>query len=156
MYLDKHTFTKVIDSTPLVSIDLVVENSKGEILLGLRNNRPAQGFWFVPGGRIRKNETMDNAFKRLCHEELGLDKTRQQAEWLGAFEHFYDDCVFGDTISTHYVVLAYKIIVDAPMQSLPISQHNQYKWLSVDKVLSDSKVHLHSKWYVKSTNLPEN
>ncbi|WP_338062250.1 NUDIX domain-containing protein [Vibrio variabilis] len=70
MYLDKETFTTVIESTPLVSIDLLIENSKGQVLLGLRNNRPAQGFWFVPGGRILKNEKLDDAFMRLCQEEL--------------------------------------------------------------------------------------
>jgi colanic acid biosynthesis protein WcaH len=52
LFLDDTTFKTVIASTPLISIDLVVKNTKGEYLLGYRNNRPAQGFWFVPGGRI--------------------------------------------------------------------------------------------------------
>ena len=57
-FLNKQAFTEVIDRTPLVSIDLVVENEKGEILFGLRKNRPAKDYWFVPGGRILKNETL--------------------------------------------------------------------------------------------------
>ena len=64
-FLSQEVFTTVIDSTPLISIDLVVENEHGELLFGLRNNRPARGFWFVPGGRILKNETLDAAFERL-------------------------------------------------------------------------------------------
>ncbi|TOB15241.1 NUDIX domain-containing protein, partial [Vibrio parahaemolyticus] len=55
--LDEQTFKLVVASTPLVSIDLIIRNSKRQILLGQRTNRPAQGFWFVPGGRICKDET---------------------------------------------------------------------------------------------------
>ena len=61
MFLDKSTFTTVIDSSPLVSIDLVVLDREGNVLLGERLNRPAQGYWFVPGGRITKNESLADA-----------------------------------------------------------------------------------------------
>ena len=56
MLLDKDTFSTVIQNTPLISIDLIVENKKGQILLGKRVNEPALGYWFVPGGRIFKDE----------------------------------------------------------------------------------------------------
>jgi colanic acid biosynthesis protein WcaH len=105
MFLDNNTFATVIDSTPLISIDLVVKNQQGQALLGLRTNRPAQGYWFVPGGRIQKNESMQTAFTRLCQNELGMDFSIDQARFIGPFQHFYDDSVFGKHISTHYVVL---------------------------------------------------
>ncbi|NKF50090.1 GDP-mannose mannosyl hydrolase [Shewanella sp. WXL01] len=149
MFLDKDTFETVIESTPLISIDLVVENSNGAVLLGHRNNRPAKGYWFVPGGRIRKNEKLDDAFLRLCVEELGVEATRQQAHCLGPYEHFYDDYVFGTEVSTHYVVIGYKIIVDIDIESLPEKQHNQYRWFTKNEMKSSSDVHLHSKWYIE-------
>jgi len=71
MYLDTKTFKTVIASTPLIAIDLIVVNERKEILLGKRLNQPAKNYWFVPGGRILKNETLDNAFKRLTLTELG-------------------------------------------------------------------------------------
>ena len=71
MWLTGDTFRTVVASTPLVSIDLVVQDAEGAVLLGQRLNRPAQGFWFVPGGRIMKNETLDAAFRRLTADELG-------------------------------------------------------------------------------------
>ena len=70
MYLDKKIFQTIVQNTPLVSIDLVIKNAQDQVLLGRRNNRPAQGYWFVPGGRIRKNETLAQAFKRLTCVEL--------------------------------------------------------------------------------------
>ncbi|MBF4436458.1 NUDIX domain-containing protein, partial [Vibrio anguillarum] len=68
-----NTFKTIIENTPLVSIDLVVYNQKNEALLGKRNNRPAQGYWFVPGGRILKDESIAVAFRRLTLNELGAE-----------------------------------------------------------------------------------
>jgi colanic acid biosynthesis protein WcaH len=149
MYLPKETFTTVIDSAPLVSIDMLVKNSKDQYLLGFRNNKPAQGYWFVPGGRIHKNESIDKAFLRLSDAELGRQVARADAKFLGPYEHFYDDFVFGDKCSTHYVVLGYELNVDLELKELPKEQHANYKWFEFDEMLASDKVHMHSKWYLK-------
>lgn len=45
MFLDTTTFKTVIQSTPLILIDQIIENkSDGKILLGKRTNLPAQGY----------------------------------------------------------------------------------------------------------------
>lgn len=149
MFLDEDTFKTVIDSTPLVSIDLVVKNSQGQYLLGYRTNRPAQGMWFVPGGRIQKDETMDAAFLRLTINELGKAIARKDAVFIGPFEHFYQDYVFGSECTTHYVVLGYAVNLDIDLANLPNEQHNQYKWFSQDELLNSDEVHIHSKWYLQ-------
>jgi colanic acid biosynthesis protein WcaH len=148
MFLDKQTFSTVIESTPLVSIDLVVLDNNGRALLGQRLNRPAKDFWFVPGGRILKDESMADAFKRLTTEELGSEFSIDQAELLGPFDHFYTDNVFGDEFSTHYVAIAYVLKLEHSLDNLPVDiQHNGYKWFSVDALKEDKQVHLHTKWY---------
>jgi len=43
--LDDYTFKTVIDSTPLVSIDILLKKDN-KILLGKRLNKPAQGYFF--------------------------------------------------------------------------------------------------------------
>ena len=48
--LDFDTLLGVVNHTPLVAVDLVQVRGGQEVLLGLRNNRPAQGFWFVQAG----------------------------------------------------------------------------------------------------------
>lgn len=70
-------------STPLISIDLIVENERGEFLLGKRTNRPAQGFWFVPGERVQKDETLSDAFERLTLAELACSCRWQRASLRG-------------------------------------------------------------------------
>ncbi|MGR5540570.1 GDP-mannose mannosyl hydrolase [Vibrio campbellii] len=148
MFLSKQRFSQVIESTPLVSIDLVIEDESGQILLGERLNRPAQGFWFVPGGRILKNEKLEDAFVRLTQEELGHEFELSQAKLLGPYTHLYDDNVFGSEFSTHYVAIAYKLVVIRSELNLPMDvQHSRYRWYDKNELLTSDKVHIHTKWY---------
>src|SRR4051812_4136657 len=105
-FLDHDIFRCVVQSAPLVSIDLLVRDRRGRYLLGRRKNRPAQGAWFVPGGRVWKDETLDAAFLRLTQAELGRRVARAAAELAGVYEHLYDDNFAGTDFSTHYIVLA--------------------------------------------------
>ncbi len=63
-------FKIIVDNTPLVSIDFIIENSEGNYLLGKRVNEPACGYWFMLGGRIFKNEKIEDAIKRLSKRNL--------------------------------------------------------------------------------------
>jgi len=148
-YLDRQLFSSIVAHTPLISIDLVVMNRSGDVLLGQRTNRPAQGMWFVPGGRILKDEPMADAFKRLTQDELGVEIEIQQGEFMGVYEHFYPDNFSGEGFSTHYVVLGYRLILDLAMEQLPQSQHEHYRWWEPEALLQSDEVHLHSKWYLK-------
>ncbi|NVK57498.1 MAG: GDP-mannose mannosyl hydrolase [Alteromonadaceae bacterium] len=148
MFLTDDVFKSVISSTPLISIDLIVENENQQILVGYRNNRPAKGYWFVPGGRVQKGESLDLAFSRLTEVELGFKQERTDASFMGVYEHFYDDYAYGAEQSTHYVVLGYKLRANVDIFDLPKEQHNQYKWLNKDEILNQNDVHLHTKWYL--------
>lgn len=141
MFLDSEAFRQVVASTPLVSIDLVVRNTKGELLLGKRLNRPAQGYWFVPGGRVLKDESLDAAFQRLAEVELGCQLQRKSARLLGVYEHFYDDSVFGDDPSTHYVALAYCVCTDLDLGQLPTPQHGEYRWFLSRPYVEHRSIH---------------
>jgi len=148
MRLSHHELIEVIKKTPLVSIDLVVKNGLNEILLGLRNNEPARNFWFVPGGRILKNELIPDAFRRIIKEELDTFLSFEDAHFLGVFEHIYRENFANEPgFGTHYVVLAYEIIMSGPLKELPDDQHHQYKWFKVESLLKNDKVHPNTKAY---------
>lgn len=155
MWLPDETFKSVIQHTPLISIDLIVRNEQGEVLLGKRVNAPAKGYWFVPGGRVRKNETLDDAFVRLVSEELGIESglTRADAKFLGVFEHFYDDCVFEAKLSTHYIVLGYSLILNSIFFERKIIdlklQHSKIKWMDVDLIDCNNQVFDYVKNFIK-------
>jgi len=147
MYLTKEQFTAVVASTPLVSIDFVARNAAGQVLLGKRTNKPAQGYWFVPGGRILKDERMADAFRRLSQAEFGQVLHQEQGRFLGVYEHLYGDSSFDDSISTHYVVLGYEVTVDAKLETLPVAQHADFRWFEVDELMSSKSVHENTKAY---------
>jgi colanic acid biosynthesis protein WcaH len=149
-WLDSNTFETIVANTPLVSIDLIIHNASGQVLLGQRLNRPACGYWFVPGGRILKNETLAKAFLRLTQAELGLTLPIDSARFFGLYEHFYQDSVFSVGIDTHYVVNAFELQLPSPLSVLPQDQHSAYKWLTPTELLSDDMVHIHTKWYFDS------
>lgn len=146
-FLNDEVFRQVVAATPLVAIDLIVQDETGRFLLGLRRNRPAAGYWFVPGGRILKNETLSEAFKRLTSEELGFAAVLANAQWFGPFEHFYAESKFGDVPNTHYVVLAYGLGVERAKLDLPTAQHSDYRWMTVDEILADPNVHPYTRAY---------
>lgn len=151
MWLSRKTFQTVVDATPLVSIDLVVRNPAGAVLLGERLNRPAQGYWFVPGGRILKNESLDDAFLRLTFAELGTLFERQNARLLGVYEHFYRDSVFagaGAGPDTHYVVLGYELTLGAQSLIPPREQHGRYRWWKPDEMRASEQVHANTRAYL--------
>ncbi|WP_211455046.1 GDP-mannose mannosyl hydrolase [Collimonas antrihumi] len=147
-FLDAGTFAAVIASTPLIAIDLIVEDEHGAVLLGLRNNPPAQGYWFVPGGRIRKDETRNDAFARLAQEELGLQAVMTQSRCVGIYEHFYDTNFNGTPgATTHYIVLAYCLRIKRESLQLPLEQHSQYIWMQRDQIVQRADVHPYAQAY---------
>lgn len=152
--LTEDTFKTIVASTPLVSIDLLVRDLQGKILLGKRVNRPAQGAWFVPGGRVLKDEPIEQAYMRLLKIELGMDKT--SSCFKGVYQHFYNDNFSEDRFTTHYVVLAYEVIFKGDIASLPVAQHKAYRWFSEVTLLDNDDVHLHTKWYFQKDKQADN
>lgn len=145
--LPPDTFKTIVQNTPLISLDLLIEDKQGKILLGKRVNKPAQNYWFVPGGRIQKNEHISDAFFRITQSELGDSVPITQVQLLGIYEHFYNDAAF-EGISTHYVVLAFKLCISIEnLKNLPLEQHREYAWFSVEDLLLHTQVHQYTKNY---------
>lgn len=147
------TFEHAMAAAPQVSVGLVVTRGRQEVLLGLRNNRSAQGSWFVPGGRIFKNEPIRTALARIAETELGLGAALAGGElvpqWLGAFEHFHADCFSDEAgISSHYVVLGHELNVaaDFPLPK-PDGQHVELRWWPIAEALASPQVHRITKDY---------
>jgi len=144
-------FLDVVRLTPLVAIDLLVRDAHGRVLLGHRRNRPARGTWFVPGGRILKDETLDAAFSRIADAELGIAKlARSSARFEGVFEHHYSDNFAGEPgVSTHYIVLAYALSVASAQPVGRPDQHSEYLWLTPHELLARDDVHENTKAYFR-------
>ncbi len=148
--LEHEELALAVKLTPLVSIDLIIEDKAGRILLGMRENEPAKGFWFVPGGRILKNERIANAFERIIKDELGLEISYDQAEFVGVFEHLYPtNFAKKEGFGTHYVVLAHRVKLISDAEPTADTQHSNLVWFEVKQILGDKKVHENTKAYFK-------
>jgi colanic acid biosynthesis protein WcaH len=148
--LSEEDFANVIRYAPLVSIDLIVRNHQGQVLLGKRRNAPAKEFWFVPGGRIYKGEQLATALKRVLQEELGVDSSPQTASFLGVYDHIYEDNVFDDpSFGTHYVVLAHQLELEILPEILPTEEHLSYQWWEIEQLKNSPEVHPYTHAYFR-------
>jgi colanic acid biosynthesis protein WcaH len=147
-WLQAEDFNRMVRLTPLVAIDMIVRSPDGRVLVGRRTNEPAKGQFFVPGGRITKNETLAAALRRISLVELGVEKTMEEARFLGVYEHFYaTNNLEQPGFGTHYVTLAYEVTTPVLDASLPKEQHAEYRWQTEAEILRCPEVHENTKAY---------
>ena len=147
--LSTEDFKSVVKNAPLFAIDLVVLSQKNEILVGKRLNSPAKNWWFVPGGRVFKNESLAKAFNRISINELGVSLHIDHASLLGLYDHFYSESFFCNTISTHYINATHVVKCNVQDLALPMdSQHDNYRWVGIDNLSTDEGVHHYSKVFL--------
>jgi colanic acid biosynthesis protein WcaH len=134
MWLSRKEFLEVIERVPLVSIDLVIRDPKNRILLGRRTNEPARGEWFVPGGRIYKDESLPIAFQRICRDEIKEEHSQGEARFVGCFTNKYRTNRYLEPgITTHYVVLAYELRLTDKFKLPEAEQHTEFRWFTQEK-----------------------
>ena len=140
----------IVRLAPLVAIDLIIRNARDEVLLGLRSNEPAKGFYFVPGGMIRKGERLREAFARILKDETGLTADFAEARLVGVYEHFYDNNRFAEAgYGTHYVTLGYTVCLEDVSALVWDTQHSELGWWDEGAVLASDTVHPNVKAYFR-------
>src|SRR5436309_4127994 len=103
-YLNIADLAEVARNAPIVSVDIIVRNHENKVLLMLRNDEPAKGMFFVPGGRVCKNEPLEAAFERVILREIGRPLKFAAARFRGVYQHFYAINIIGQPgFGTHYV-----------------------------------------------------
>lgn len=139
-------FESLVKSAPLISIDFVILNVKHEVLLGLRNNNPAKGSYFIPGGRIFKDETIKNAVSRLSIKEFGIELHLEEILPLGIFEQFYETNFFEkQNITTHYLSMPFIYNIQGDFRWHQDSQHEKFEFFTLEQALENPLVHVYTK-----------
>lgn len=153
--LSEDKYIQAIALTQIVSIDLIVFDENKHVLLGKRKNNPAKGTWFVPGGKVYKNELWRNAIPRLSKMELGTVLTWDQCMFLGVNDHIYNTNFCGHTdekgisIPTHYVCIAVQCSIHRNQVDVSVfsKQHEDLKWLLPEDLVKKDDVHEYTKKY---------
>jgi len=150
--LSNRDFEEGIRLMPLPCIDFLVINEYKEVLLGKRINKPAQNYYFAPGGRIRKNERQEEAIKRLSLAELGISLDKNQLGWLGVFDHIYEDNFYGtEGFGTHCIASAWVFNAnkDWVNEKIVQEQHSNIRWVPLSQVRKDEQIHPYTKDYIR-------
>jgi len=149
--LSDNEFLNVIQHTQLLSFDLLVQRSDGRYLLGLRKNNPARGYFFVPGGRVRKGETLRDGLQRVLSDELGLSVNDCECTIWGLYDHVYtnDNFFAADGVDTHYVAIAMhvKLAKGIAMNEKFYDQHAMFMWNMPEELAENNRVHINTKYF---------
>lgn len=155
MFLAQPDFSAAVNALPLISIDICLINSNKQLLLGKRNNPPAQGWWFTPGGRIRKNEPWTQALTRIAEDELGIRNVSEKScSLIGIWDHFYENSAFSSSVSTHYVNLPHVLLLTPDMEKTLVlpqgqdTQHSLIKWWDLTDAAESDEIHEYVKPYI--------
>ncbi|MCX6056534.1 MAG: NUDIX domain-containing protein [Chloroflexi bacterium] len=103
-------YKRVTEVLPILCVDVVVTNSSGQYLLIKRVNEPRKGQWWVIGGRVYKDETLEQAVARKVWEEASLKI--QDIKPIGYYEEFSRANPFGLTTPYHAVSVVFVTIVN--------------------------------------------
>ena len=122
--VEEKLYQKIVQNVPLLCVDVIILD-KNKILLVKRKDEPAKGEWFVPGGRVYKNETLEKAVIRKALEETGL-RVRVIRK-LGVYEFFSKTSRF-EGISSHTVDIAF-LTEPLPNQKIKLdASSSDFKW----------------------------
>lgn len=141
-------YKEIIENMPFCCVDIVIHDA-GKVLLVYRKDEPAKNQWWVPGGRIYKNEKLIDAVKRKVKEETGLDVEIEKR--IGVYEFTSDKSLYPDVKSgTHAIAIVYLVRPIKKDQKIEIdSTSENFKWIDkieenlapyIKKILKDSEV----------------
>jgi len=96
--ISKEKYRWVVENMPILCIDCIVVH-KGKYLLVKRKQRPLKGKFWLPGGRVFKNERLEQAVTRKMKEEIGIDV--KIIKLAGFHEYLFKENEFGvDSVHT--------------------------------------------------------
>lgn len=109
--LGTELFHFVSSLTPIVNVDLLVYNSKGQFLLAMRDDPHCGKGWHVPGGCVRFKETFDTRIREVAKKELNLTEFTYGKEPMKVFEIMWEKdqrkLEYEDE-RAHFVTMVYK------------------------------------------------
>lgn len=101
-------YSKIHELMPIICIDIVTVVGSNCILLN-RNDKPAKGKFWLPGGRIKRNQSIEQAVVDILNRECGLTDIIKVIP-LGYDETHFNEDPFDHGKGTHTVNLVFKAI----------------------------------------------
>lgn len=136
--IPKKRYIRILKDLPVLCVDVLARNSKGEYLLVKRTNEPKKGRWWIIGGRVHKGEPMERAAARKVREETG--KRIKDIRPVGYFELVDGADPFGLSFKYHTASIVYTAVICGSGPVKLDAQSSQFKFSK--KLPRDFKVRL--------------
>ena len=123
-------------------LSIIIDGIKFNVRVGLLIKRrsdiliecnPDFDFVVLPGGRVKTLESSEDALIREINEEMKIDLTNYNLEFIGIDENFFEL----DNIKYHELYFIYKIEIDENNDDFKEgminydSKVNYYKWINI-------------------------
>lgn len=124
----------------IVSIYAILRNEKGEFLLLRRseNSRSNPGKWDLPGGKLIRGETLEEAVVREVWEETGISIVPGEISGYTIFE-LPEKKVIAAIYDGGYIIADVKLSYE----------HIEYAWISLKNILELNTLPDHFKEFFK-------
>lgn len=108
--LGEELFLTVSSLVPIVNVDLLVFNEKGQFILTWRDDPYCGKGWHVPGGCIRFKENCADRIRKVAQKELGIQDIKFDQEPIKVFEIINRECrdIENQNERGHFITLVYK------------------------------------------------
>lgn len=120
MIIPHDQYRYILAHLPIVCVDVAILFN-GKVLLIKRNDEPAAGEWWLPGGRLFKGEKLQECAKRKALEETGLRcRVGDMIHWAST-----------DFGSVHSVNFCFQLY--AQNDDVKLDEHSSdYRWYNID------------------------
>jgi 8-oxo-dGTP diphosphatase len=112
---------------PRVGVGVMIQNNKGEVLMGLRQSSHGAGEWAFPGGHLEFGETLFETARREVKEETDLD--------IEEFEviSLCDEMRYIKSDGKHYLNISLRgIYAGGEVKIMEPQKCPEWKWFPVD------------------------
>ena len=140
MIIEESFYKKIIQVLPIICVDIIIKNKDGRYLLVKRNNEPLKDEWWVVGGRIHHNETVEDAARRKVFEEAGI--TPKLLNPIGYFDGIFNENSFGVEGPYHAMSIVFETTLDKSPNVILDQQSSEWMWS--DKLPSKLEIHYYS------------
>jgi len=124
MHIEDGLYKNILSCLPIACVDVAIAWD-GHILMVIREDKPAQGEWWLPGGRVLKGERMVETARRKAAEEVGLDC------FVGPLVHtaetIFQDGPFGESV--HSINSCFMLYPKKVTTICLDSHHSNYRWI---------------------------
>ncbi len=125
-FIPDDKYAEITEVLPILCVDVLLRNPKGEYLLVKRANEQLKGQWWVIGGRVFKGETLKQAAIRKIKEETGfvIDSIKP----IGYFEDLSHANRYASSTLSHSISVVFSAVVDSIEEVKLDNQSSDWKY----------------------------